>query len=115
MYEKTRKAGFWRNAVISKPKKIFNSKIDTTILKLVTILCYNIKIVSSDLTEKSRVIERYCRARPGRAGPDRFITDIDYNYKVIRNIFYSIHHIGEIDSFRDIALHHFACKNEERG
>ena len=52
MHEKTQKPGFWRNTIISKPMKIFNSTTDTTILKLVTILCYYFKIVPSDLTEK---------------------------------------------------------------
>ena len=51
-------------------------------------MCSNIESVSFELIEKQRVKERYGWARPGRAGPGRFITNIDYMFKNIKKLFY---------------------------
>ena len=55
LYPKTNenqlKSVFTRNAIISKPKKKFDKKIDSTMLKPVTKSCYNIKFVPLELTE----------------------------------------------------------------
>ena len=43
---KKAKTGFRKNAIIPKPIKIFNLKFDTTILKMITVLCWNFEFVS---------------------------------------------------------------------
>ena len=44
--------GLTRNAIVSTSMKILSSKIDTIILKSVTTLCRNFKVVSFELTDK---------------------------------------------------------------
>ena len=51
MYEKWRKLGLWRNGIIQKPIKIFDSKFDKTTSKPINTLSYNEKFASFKLTE----------------------------------------------------------------
>ena len=51
MCEEMAKAGFTRNAITSKPNKIFYSKFHTTILEPVTKLCQKFKVLSIEMIE----------------------------------------------------------------
>ena len=57
--KKWQKTGFRKNVIIKK--KVFNSTFDTTILKPLTIPCYNFKFISFELNESVTAV-------PGRAG-----------------------------------------------
>ena len=46
IYEKMTKNNITRNAIFSKLLKIFDSKLDTTVLKQVSTVYQNLKIVS---------------------------------------------------------------------
>ena len=50
--KKLQKSEFLRNAITSIPNRNMYSKLDTAILKQVSKLCRNFKLVSSELTEK---------------------------------------------------------------
>ena len=78
MYEKIAKNGFTRNAIISKPKKVFCTNFITTNLKLVN--CVQISSVSR-LNWLRNNPSNSVMARSGRFGSGRFITDNDYMVK----------------------------------
>ena len=65
MFKKWEKTGFTRNAMISKPMKIFDSTYVTTFLKPVSKLSKNFKLASFELTEK---ITHQTALQPDRVG-----------------------------------------------
>ena len=90
-------SGFTINAMTSKPNNIFDSKLDTIILKPTTKLCLNFKVVSLELTEKKHVKERHGRIGASQAGSSRI-----WVLNVKTNFFCSMDYVPKINTKRDM-------------
>ena len=71
--------------IVSKLLKISNPNFDSTNWRLECRLCQNFKVLSFIVSEKYDVKER-----DDRAGPDRFMMEIDSTFKKKKNGFYQI-------------------------
>ena len=83
MYKKIQKSGFPKNTIILKILESFDLKIYTIILKAVSKLRLNFKLVLFELCEELPVKERHGYAESnrvglGRCGQGRFMSDFEY-------------------------------------